>query len=61
LTEQLTDVRQQLAAEAIANNAAVSAAHALQQELTALRVGSARQLEAVRQEQSWTTGQHRRA
>ncbi len=51
LGEQLTEVRQQLGAEAAAKNEAVTHAHALQQELTAVRLDSARQLESVRQEQ----------
>jgi chromosome segregation ATPase len=51
LGQQLTEVGQQLSAEAAGKNEAVSHAHALQQELTAVRLESARQLESVRLEQ----------
>jgi chromosome segregation ATPase len=51
LSEHLTELRQQLAAEGAAKNEAVSHAHALQQELAAVRLESARQLESIRQEQ----------
>jgi chromosome segregation ATPase len=51
LGQRLTELRQQLVAEAAAKNEAVSQAHALQQELTAVRLESARQLESIRQEQ----------
>jgi chromosome segregation ATPase len=49
--QQLTELRQQLTAETTAKNEAASHAQALQQELNAVRLGSARQLEAIRQEQ----------
>jgi chromosome segregation ATPase len=51
LGEQLAEVRQQLGVETAAKNEALSHAHALQQELTAVRLDSARQLESVRREQ----------
>lgn len=44
LTQQLTEVRRQLATGTAAKNEVINEAHALQQELTALRVESARQL-----------------
>lgn len=51
LGEQLAEVRQQLGVETAAKNEALGHAHALQQELTAVRLDSARQLESVRREQ----------
>lgn len=51
LEQQLSEVRQQLGAETAAKNEALGHAHALQQELSAVRRDSAQQLESVRQEQ----------
>jgi chromosome segregation ATPase len=61
LGQQLTDLRRQLGVEAAAKNDAVSQAHALQQEITAVRLESARQLESVRQEQEKQGGEFQRA
>ena len=61
LTRQLTEMRQQLTTETTSKNAAASEAHALQQELTALRVESARQLEAIRHEQEKQTSDFQQA
>jgi chromosome segregation ATPase len=51
LALQLMELRQQLTAETAAKNEAASQAQALQQELNAVRLESARQLEVIRQEQ----------
>jgi chromosome segregation ATPase len=51
LSQQLTDVREQLAAETAAKNDALGHTHALSEELGALRRESTQQLESVRQEQ----------
>jgi len=51
LSLQLTDIREQLAAETAAKNDALGHAKALQEELGALRRESAQQLASVRQEQ----------
>jgi chromosome segregation ATPase len=59
--QQLAEVRQQLGAETAAKNEAVTHAHALQQELTAVRRDSARLLESVRQEQEKQATEFQRA
>lgn len=51
LEHQMSEVRQQMGAETAAKNTALGHAHALQQELNALKRESAQQLESVRQEQ----------
>jgi chromosome segregation ATPase len=61
LGEQLAEARQHLGLETAAKNEAVSQAHALQQELTAVRRDTARQLESVRQEQETQTAEFRQA
>jgi chromosome segregation ATPase len=55
LGSQLTELRAQLDAESSAKNEAISHAHALQQELAAVRLDSARRLESVRQEREKQT------
>ena len=51
LNQQLTDIREQLSTETAVKNDALGHAHALGEELSALRRESAQQLESVRQEQ----------
>lgn len=55
LGAQLAELRAQLDAESSAKTDAVSHAHALQQELAAVRLDSARRLESVRQEREKQT------
>ena len=61
LEERLSEVRQQLGTETAAKNEVVGHAHTLQQELSAVRLDSARQLESVRQEQEKQGGEFQQA